>query len=52
MHPLPIHNTKSNPVSVQLKTVLTNPLWHPYPSSERLINLSVAVRADCTIRQA
>lgn len=49
MHPLLIDNNRSNPVSVQLKTVLTNPLWHLYPSSKRLINLSVTVSADCMI---
>lgn len=49
MHPLLIDNNRSNPVSGQLKTVLTNPLWHLYPSSKRLINLSVTVSADCMI---
>lgn len=49
MHPLLIDNNRSNPASVQLKTVLTNPLWHLYPPSKRLLNLSVTVSADCMI---
>lgn len=49
MHPLLIDNNRSNPVLGQLKTVLTNPLWHLSPSSKRLINLSVTVSADCMI---